>query len=177
MAGTELVSRNENANQPPGSPQPEPASPWTPHRAVLPLHPKTCSEIPTPELQIPTPAAAHRLTRSSLAPPCASCSSRGSPGPPPAGPGTVGEQHGPEAHLVDGDGGVHHHAPDDLGFVGNLRLPILRLRHRRGLRDLCGRDATALGYLQGKSEAEGHGAAPGTTTSHHPPRLTPAMAL
>lgn len=102
--------------------------------------------------------------------PCAFCCSRGSPGPPPAGPGTsVGKQHGPEAHLVDGDGGVHHHAPDDLGFVGNLRLPILRLRHRRGLRDLCGRDATALGYLQGKSEAEGHGAAPGTAASSSPP--------
>lgn len=55
------------------------------------------------------------------------------------------------AHLVDGDGRVHHHPPDDLGFIGHLGLPLLGLGHHGRLRDLGGRgDAAALRHLREK---------------------------
>lgn len=53
------------------------------------------------------------------------------------------------AHLVDGDGRVHHHPPDDLGFIGHLGLPLLGLGHHGRLRDLGGRGgAAALRHLR-----------------------------
>lgn len=89
------------------------------------------------------------------------------------------------AHLVDGDGRVDHHPPDDLGFVGYLGLPLLGWGHHRGLCDLSGRrDTAALRHLQEKERGEGNKhdltRQPQTCTGHHrlcPPRLKAATSL
>lgn len=89
------------------------------------------------------------------------------------------------AHLVDGDGSVDHHPPDDLGFVGDLGLPLLGLGHHWRLRNLCGRwDAAALGHLREKERGEGHRRAhagqPHAGAGHHhlcPPSINAAASL